>query len=62
MLCPSGFVAHFISRSLQYFYQTTYTSQKRKKKKKDLFIQDLIRVIGELRSFNGVVYCSSNNL
>lgn len=33
-----------------------------KKKKSDLFVQDLIRVIGDLRSFNGVVYCSSNNL
>jgi len=35
---------------------------KKGKKKIDLFIQDLMRDIDELRSFNGVVYCSSNNL
>lgn len=64
MLCPSGFVGYFIIRSLQYFFQTLSFpfSKKKKRKKSDLFIQDTIRVIGELRSFNGVVYCSSNNL
>lgn len=64
MLYPSGFVGHFIIRSLQYFCQTLSLSFlfSKKEKKIDLFIQDLTRVIGELRSFNGVVYSSSNNL